>query len=105
MLATRIYIEVQQNSDGRTKTYYFNYANDIQIQSSWETYTDTCKISLPNKFKENNETIVAALINLSVSVNSLIDCNLYPNKFNSELKSKEILFIIHKYSLQTKNPS
>lgn len=47
----RIYTEIKING------VVFSGANSIEIDSSWESMTDTCTILVPNKFKRNNKNI------------------------------------------------
>ncbi len=42
----------------------FNFVTDVTIESSWETFTDTAVILLPNKFEQDGETITAGTDNL-----------------------------------------
>ncbi len=42
----------------------FNFVTDVTIESSWELFTDTAIILLPNKFEQDGETITAGANNL-----------------------------------------
>jgi len=44
--------------------FTFDYVTNLVIQSSWDTFTDTATITLPNKFIRNNKVIVAGTDNL-----------------------------------------
>ena len=44
--------------------YRFNYVTDLRIKESWDTFTNTATIVLPNKFRDKNKTIVAGLNNV-----------------------------------------
>lgn len=39
--------------------FKFNYTHGVEIESSWETFTDTAKIRIPFKFKKGSETLTA----------------------------------------------
>jgi len=40
-------------------TFTFNYTHEIEVESSWETFTDTAKIQIPFKFKRGDDTLTA----------------------------------------------
>ncbi len=42
----------------------FRFVNELEISSSWETFTDTAKIRLPNRFVRDNQTITVGVDNL-----------------------------------------
>ena len=42
----------------------FSFVTDVTIESSWELFTDTAVILLPNKFEQDGETITAGVNNL-----------------------------------------
>jgi len=42
----------------------FSFVTDVTIESSWELFTDTAVILLPNKFEQDGETITAGVDNL-----------------------------------------
>ena len=44
--------------------FTFDYVTNLTIESSWNTFTDTAIITLPNKFIRNNKVIVAGTDNL-----------------------------------------
>src|SRR3990167_4649103 len=44
--------------------YRFTYVNLMEINSSWDTFTDTATIILPNKFRQKNKTIVVGADNV-----------------------------------------
>ena len=44
--------------------FTFDYVTNLIIESSWNTFTDTAIITLPNKFIRNNKVIVAGTNNL-----------------------------------------
>ena len=44
--------------------FTFDYDTNLVIESSWNTFTDTATITLPNKFIKDNEVIVAGTDNL-----------------------------------------
>ena len=44
--------------------FTFDYVTNLVIESSWNTFTDTAIITLPNKFIRNNKVIVAGTNNL-----------------------------------------
>ena len=44
--------------------FTFDYVTNLLIESSWNTFTDTASITLPNKFIRNNKVIVAGTDNL-----------------------------------------
>lgn len=44
--------------------FTFDYVTNLTIESSWNTFTDTAVITLPNKFIKNNQVIVAGTDNL-----------------------------------------
>lgn len=44
--------------------FIFDYVTHLVIESSWDTFTDTATITLPNKFIRNNKVIFAGTKNL-----------------------------------------
>ena len=44
--------------------FTFDYVTSLIIESSWDTFTDTATITLPNKFIRNNKVIFAGTDNL-----------------------------------------
>ena len=48
----------------RIGNFQFNYVTTGSILSSWDTFTDTATITIPNKFRKDNETIIAGTDNL-----------------------------------------
>lgn len=38
--------------------FRFDYVTNLSIESSWDTFTDTANIVIPNKFRKDNQTIV-----------------------------------------------
>lgn len=40
-------------------SFRFNYVTSLTITSSWDTLTDTATITIPNKFRKDNETLIA----------------------------------------------
>jgi len=40
-------------------TYDFDYLVDCQIESDWDNYVSVCKLKVPNRFKQNNKTVIA----------------------------------------------
>ncbi|KKN36711.1 hypothetical protein LCGC14_0770990 [marine sediment metagenome] len=38
--------------------FRFDYVTNFSIESSWDTFTDTASIVIPNKFRKDNKTIV-----------------------------------------------
>lgn len=41
-------------------SYNFNYVCNINTESTWEEFTNTCTIELPNKFQTKNKTLIEA---------------------------------------------
>jgi hypothetical protein len=37
----------------------FDYCEAVEVSSSWEQFTDTCKITMPTKFKDKNKNIIS----------------------------------------------
>lgn len=35
----------------------FDFCESVEVESSWENFTDTCKITMPTKFKDKNNNI------------------------------------------------
>ena len=48
----------------RIGNFTFDYVTNLTIQTSWDTFTDTATITIPNKFIKQNEVIIAGTDNL-----------------------------------------
>lgn len=44
--------------------FTFNYVTEVTIEKSWETFTDTAKITIPNKFLKDNKTVTVGSNNV-----------------------------------------
>jgi len=45
--------------------FKFNYCTQIEVQSAWDTFTDTARITMPNRFrKKDGQEIVAGIDNV-----------------------------------------
>ena len=44
--------------------FSFNFVTNLTIESSWNTFTDTATIIIPNKFRKDNKTIIVGSDNI-----------------------------------------
>lgn len=44
--------------------FRFNYVTSLSIESSWDTFTDTATITIPNKFRKDNKVLIAGANNI-----------------------------------------
>lgn len=49
---------IRLNCEIRIGNYKFTYVNNVVIRKSYDTYTDTAVITMPNKFKDTNDNIL-----------------------------------------------
>lgn len=60
--------------------YQFDYVTNLTIFSSWDTFTDTASIILPNKFRLKNKSIIVGNDNIFKRGDTVeIKCGYFPN--------------------------
>ena len=64
--------------------YVFDYAINTEMEESWDEFTNTCRIELPNSFRAANKTIIVGDNNVFQRGDEIqVHLGYHPNTINS----------------------